>query len=174
MRNEVLGAGMLDLRLVMRVFVPSRLQKGGVKDLRFNLGMNRQCLADFLGQFGLLRVFACLLERLKPVLHLPVVGFEKRNCIGWRSAPCRGFLLRFAFCHVVLSNEVRRGSSRWAHSKPCPRHRKNGSLEPQFRCKPARVGNPANTPSGGGMGRVREESALSNGGDSGSPCAAGL
>ena len=81
MRDQILGAVVLDLRLVVNVDVVRGLEKGGVENLFLDGGVNLQCLTDLRREFLLAFVVARLLELLEPFLDLAVIRLEKRDCI---------------------------------------------------------------------------------------------
>ena len=86
LRDEVLGAGMLDFRFVEQVgrFLAGGAQ-GWIENFFFDRGVQRQRSADLVGQFflaglGAVAQFIILLEHR---LHFLVIGGQHRNGINW-------------------------------------------------------------------------------------------
>src|SRR5688572_20689778 len=76
LRDELLGSGMLDFRLVVYFLVFGRVEERGIEDFFLYRGVYPQCLADLRRQRVLALLVAGLLELLEPVLYLAVIGLE--------------------------------------------------------------------------------------------------
>src|SRR6187399_881936 len=98
LRNQVLGAGMFDLCLMMNILVTRGLEERGIEDFLLYRRVDAQRPADTPGEIRLLVVGTALLELFEPFLHLTMVGLQQGNRIAglaaaWLCGP-GGFRLR--------------------------------------------------------------------------------
>src|SRR5690606_36442880 len=79
--DELLRAVVLDLGLVMDVRLARRFEEGRIEDLFLDDGVRLERSANLGREILLLLVGACFLALLEPLLDLPMIRFQERDCV---------------------------------------------------------------------------------------------